>query len=878
MYTTPLVSELPDPARLSGIISIDTETRDPQLLDKGCGGVRKDGNIVGYSVACGDFCRYVPIAHKGGGNVTDVEGARRWMRDVCALPNPKLGANIIYDLEWLRAEGIEVRGKKYDVQHAESLINENKQTYNLESLCVQYLGEHKDEVLLKQAAVRLGAKEDEAKSVLWRMHAHDVGEYGEQDARVLERIWNIQMKEIEKQELQTVLDMETELVDLLLDMRFKGIRVDIEKCTKIRDMLLTEENELRACLKMSVGWDVDIWSPDDVARCCEKLGIEVPLTAKGNKSTTSKWLEESTNPALNMIQGIRKINRCGGVYLQSKVLDMAVGDRVYPSFYQLKNSRGGTESGRFSSANPNIQQIPARDPRLGPLVRSIFIPEDCGRWVQCDYCFSDDTEVLTENGWRLFRAIEDNRIANVDPFTSELTYDKPISKQVLWYDGFLNHIVGKRHMDMLVTPNHRCLLYSADTRMHGFFSAEEYCIGGYKQMHSGVRSGELDLPEHSISLLCAIQADAQNRGKGVFRFFLKKDRKIDRLKNSLKLSGTEFEVCAYKSKPGYSVITVRASDHPWLSDFLNFKDKTFNRDNLLSLKSASRIFFLKELGFWDGHIQKEGHNWNYCSTNLRNAEIVSELSAVSGIRANIAYRNPPNRKRIGVVSLTNKNFTYTDTFTNNKIPYKGFVYCVTMPKSTVIVRRNGKVCVTGQSQQEPRLTVHYANILQLAGAERMKDKYINDPTADYHQMVADIAGIDRKPAKTIGLGCIAVDTLVLTDSGWKTIQSITSIDKVWDGNYFVSCKGAFFSGNKSVIKTNGVWTTHDHKILLRHGWKEAEQIGSVCKEEFERLQRPRACWSDVWKMAGYVARRIYNKLSVQVCPCLRWFRDGVEKL
>ena len=139
---------LPD-LHSASLISIDLETYDPNLMTHGPGGVRKDGKIVGISISTDtQVARYYPVGHAGGGNL-DRNIVWRWAKkqlgDYTAHV-PKVGANILYDLEWLRAENIKVSGRCFDVQVAEPLINEESQEgYSLEVLSKKYLGMGKDE-------------------------------------------------------------------------------------------------------------------------------------------------------------------------------------------------------------------------------------------------------------------------------------------------------------------------------------------------------------------------------------------------------------------------------------------------------------------------------------------------------------------------------------------------------------------------------------------------------------------------------------------------------------------------------------------------------------------------------------------------------------
>lgn len=378
-------TEFPD-LHSASIIGIDVETRDPNLMTKGPGGVRGDGYLLGVAIATPDFNCYYPMRHESGDNV-NIPNFVAWLKDNLGTRCPKVGANILYDLEWLRAEGVFVKGPKYDIQIAEWLLDEEKYEYNLNSLCLKYLNKTKFEVKLEVAAERLGIAKSKIKENLWRMHPKDVAEYGAADAKDALDIFNLQKPLLTTDELDNLFyNIESPIIDVLLDMRFKGVPVDVEKAHRVRDMLLKKEAQETIAVSKLVGREVDVWSGQDIAAAASKLGLTYPLTAKGNPSFESTWLDEQEDSEFySRIARIRKLNRSGAVFVESKILAMEKNGRVYPTFRQSKTDDGGTKSGRFASANPNAQQVPARDKELAPLIRSLFVPEQGCDWGKFDY-------------------------------------------------------------------------------------------------------------------------------------------------------------------------------------------------------------------------------------------------------------------------------------------------------------------------------------------------------------------------------------------------------------------------------------------------------------------------------------------------------------
>lgn len=377
-------SNFPD-LQKAKLIAIDCETRDPNLMTKGPGGVRKDGYVVGVSVATDDgFAEYYPVRHEAGGNLHP-DNVFAWLRDQLKTDIDKVGANIPYDLEWLLAEGVKVGGRKYDVQVAEPLLDEDRLTYKLDALAEDYLGEHKDETLMIEAGVRRGIKPAEIKGNIWRLHAAEVAAYGRKDADLPIRIFNQQRILLEDEKLWDLFLLETRLIDVIVAMRQKGVRVDMDRAHMLKKQLLDEQDQVMDKLKKVAERDVDIWSGDDIQAACDALKLDYPKTEKGNASFAAEFLEASSHELFSLIVKARKLDRAGGVFIESKIINLENNGRIHPEWRQVRSDRGGTKSGRFASANPNMQQVPARDPNLAPLIRSIFIPEDGHQWGVFDY-------------------------------------------------------------------------------------------------------------------------------------------------------------------------------------------------------------------------------------------------------------------------------------------------------------------------------------------------------------------------------------------------------------------------------------------------------------------------------------------------------------
>jgi len=370
---------------LSGakIISFDCETYDPNLLTNGPGGVRNDGRLIGVSVATDTgFKGYYPFGHAGGGNLNR-DRVLRWLSDQLKTSVDKVGANILYDLEWLRTVGIEVNGNKYDIQIAEPLIDEErKEGYSLEALSQRYLGRGKDESMLQAAAQAYNIN---PKKEMYKLPAHYVGEYAEIDALNTLEIFEKQRKVLKDNDLEDIFKLETELIPLILDMRFKGVRIDMVKAEKLNKKYIKEEAKLLNALREYAGFAVEPWSNEQLGLVCERNKIWFPRTQAGNPSFTADFMSASKELFLCQVAEYRKVNKMRRDFIQKVCLDMSVNGRIHAQFHQLRKDSDGTRTGRFSSSNPNLQQIPARDEYWGPMIRSLFIPEDGCDWIRLDY-------------------------------------------------------------------------------------------------------------------------------------------------------------------------------------------------------------------------------------------------------------------------------------------------------------------------------------------------------------------------------------------------------------------------------------------------------------------------------------------------------------
>tara|TARA_R110001606_G_scaffold1393_1_gene5197 strand:- start:1495 stop:3384 length:1890 start_codon:yes stop_codon:yes gene_type:complete len=362
-------------------IAIDVETRDPNLKKNGPGWAVGDGEVVGYAVATADWSCYLPVAHEGGGNI-DKKQANKWLKKVFECPADKIFHNAQYDVGWIRRMGFEIKGRIIDTMVVASLLDENKFSYALNSVAFEYLGIAKSENLLREAAAEFGL---DPKAEMWKMPAMFVGPYAEKDAEITLKLWNYLKVEIEKQNLGAIVSLELNLLPCLVDMTWRGVRVDMDKTERTRNAILKREKAVKAEIKRLVGYDVEIWAAQSVAKAFDHLSISYPKTEKGAPSFRKQFLSDHREKLPKLIVEARNLNKTSGTFINNILKFCHADGRIHSHINQIRGDSGGTVSGRFSMNNPNLQQIPARDPEIGPMIRSLFLPEEGDHWAAIDY-------------------------------------------------------------------------------------------------------------------------------------------------------------------------------------------------------------------------------------------------------------------------------------------------------------------------------------------------------------------------------------------------------------------------------------------------------------------------------------------------------------
>lgn len=367
--------------RGASVVGIDLETCDPNLMANGPGDIRGDGFVAGISIATPEHgSTYIPLRHPETMCEFTIDQVRDILDPILNDSVPIVGANIAgYDLGWLRSIGIDLtRGNIHDIQIIEPLIDENKeQGYSLDALAREYVdGGKKDIILLDEALQAYGLK---SHGDMWRLPAKYVGPYAEADAMLPVLIWKRQMEILKEQDLMQIYDLERQVVPVVVAMRERGVAVNLDRADDLNTELKQIENSLLDQLM------VNPWSGQDLAKECDRRGLWYPRTEAGNPSFEAGWLESREDDFFKQVLAFRKVSKMRGDFIEGNILGKNIKGRLHAQFHQLRKDSDGTRTGRFSSSNPNMQQVPSRDPYWGPLIRGLFVPDTGALWCKNDY-------------------------------------------------------------------------------------------------------------------------------------------------------------------------------------------------------------------------------------------------------------------------------------------------------------------------------------------------------------------------------------------------------------------------------------------------------------------------------------------------------------
>ena len=342
-----------------------------------------DARIVGFSISLPDKSSYyVPIAHKNGPNIK-MSLVLDNLKQILEQPGTKIiGQNLKYDYSVLKMRGINIVKPAFDTMIAAYLLNPDEKRFGLDELAMKFLNYKMisfDELVKNNSPLFSSLNFSD-------VSIEDATRYSAEDADVTRRLYEILNVKLHEADLLNVLEkIEMPLIPVLVDMELTGVYMNIDYLKDLSTKYATKMNELSQQIFEYAKESFNLNSPKQVAYILfEKLKIQgSKKTSTGDLSTRADVLEElaDEHPIVQLILEYRKFQKLKSTYLDvlPRLVHPKTG-RIHTSFHQT-----GTATGRLSSSDPNLQNLPTRQEE-GKEIRRAIVPQKSGwKIISADY-------------------------------------------------------------------------------------------------------------------------------------------------------------------------------------------------------------------------------------------------------------------------------------------------------------------------------------------------------------------------------------------------------------------------------------------------------------------------------------------------------------
>ncbi len=284
----------------------------------------------------------------------------------------KVGQNIKYDTVVFRKAGVRLRGVIFDTMLASYVKYNNRSYHNMDSMAKDYL----DHDTIKISEL-IGKGKNQ---ITFDMVDLDMAcDYAAEDADITWRLYRYLDSRLDEKELRELFEsVEMPLVDVLAEMEFNGMALDVPCLKRLSNEIAERMDELSKEITSAAGCSFNIDSPKQLGDILfEKLGLPSQKKTKSGYSTDQDVLEKLSemHPVPKMVLEYRHLGKLRSTYVDKlPIMICSSTGRVHGSFNQT-----GTATGRLSSSDPNLQNIPIRS-ELGRQIRKAFVPQSKG-WV-----------------------------------------------------------------------------------------------------------------------------------------------------------------------------------------------------------------------------------------------------------------------------------------------------------------------------------------------------------------------------------------------------------------------------------------------------------------------------------------------------------------
>ncbi|MDH4029928.1 MAG: DNA polymerase I [Chromatiales bacterium] len=358
----------------SELFAFDTETDSLDYMQ---------ARIVGVSFSCeSGAAAYVPLAHDypGAPDQLDCNEVLERLRPVLENPErPKVGHHLKYDAHILENHGIRLAGIRHDTMLESYVLNSTATRHDMDSVASRYLGV--STTSYSEVAGK-GAKQ----LTFNQVPLEQAAPYAAEDADITLRLHGALYPRLRDTGRLAAIydDMEIPLIPVLQRMERTGVRLDVAMLERQGSELAREMNVIQQSAYEAAGGPFNLGSPKQLQEILfERLGLPVVRkTPKGQPSTAEDVLEELTgqHELPGLILSHRELAKLKSTYTDKLPLQVDPGTgRVHTSYHQAVAA-----TGRLSSSDPNLQNIPVRTPQ-GRRIRQAFVPEAGHILVAADY-------------------------------------------------------------------------------------------------------------------------------------------------------------------------------------------------------------------------------------------------------------------------------------------------------------------------------------------------------------------------------------------------------------------------------------------------------------------------------------------------------------
>lgn len=318
-----------------------------------------------------------------------------WCTDHLSTAKRLVAHNAKYDYHMLRNGGV-----NHDVLYScnwfctmviEAMLDEHRFRYDLDSLGMDHFGKSKKDGPLLDWLASKFPKTPKSKlmSHIQEAPREMVAYYGIGDIELTEELFayqQVRVSRLKDTDFVRLIKMEMKCLPALAEIEHRGVHVNTKQVDVVDVELTKKQHEAQRRIIDMVGFEVNPRSPLSMVKAFQVCKIPVQYNKTTKKPTfAAAVLDEIDHPFTKALKESRGIKTMLDNFINSGIRGHLRNGKIHTNFNQLANGEAGTKTGRLSSSDPNLQQIPKRDGELAPMIRSLFVPPKGKLWISNDW-------------------------------------------------------------------------------------------------------------------------------------------------------------------------------------------------------------------------------------------------------------------------------------------------------------------------------------------------------------------------------------------------------------------------------------------------------------------------------------------------------------